>query len=271
MFSVVIPAYNCEKTIIESLNSVLNQTRIDLIEEIIIVNDGSTDNTEEIIKQYIGAHKTVDIHYISQRNKGVSAARNTGIRFAKAEWIALLDSDDVWLSHKIERQANVIKGNNNIVFLGAAYPLYIFLKKYKEGVFNLSANQLCFRYTPSTPSVVFKRRVGIKLGLFDEKIKYGEDINFFQRFIKLNSYYIMAENIIKISIGKRYYGETGLSSHLKEMHIGRRFNTRIMFEEGMITRLYYILISIFNEVKYVRRLIIVNWSKFINELKIPGV
>lgn len=264
MFSVVIPAYNCERTITESLNSVIEQTRIDLIEEIIIVNDGSTDNTEKIIKDYIDGHKEFDIRYISQSNKGVSAARNIGIRLAKGEWIALLDSDDVWMRNKIERQAEVIKDNEEIVFLGADYPLYIYFKKYKSGLFNISAKQLCFRYTPATPSVVFKRGKGMEMGLFNENMRFGEDANFFQRFIKINSYHILAEKLIKTSVGKKYYGESGLSSHLKEMHRARCLNAKIMYKEGMITSLFYIFISIFNEVKYVRRSIMVILSKIKN-------
>ena len=109
MFSVVIPAYNCEKTIECVIESVLSQTAFDLIDEVVIINDGSTDGTENIIKNLIENKKLGDlIHYVYQENHGVSYTRNKGIELAKAEWIALLDSDDIWLSNKIERQAEVI-------------------------------------------------------------------------------------------------------------------------------------------------------------------
>lgn len=263
MFSVIIPAYNCEKTINETLNSVINQTRIDLIEEIIIVNDGSCDNTEAVARKYISTHKDIDIKLVTQDNLGVSAARNRGIKMARAEWIALLDSDDIWLSNKIERQEEIIRSNRDIVFLGSAYPLKIYFKKYMSGLFNLSAQQLCFRYTPSTPSVVFKKETGIRLGLFDENMRFGEDINFFQRFLKLNSYYVLAENLIKISIGKRYFGEYGLSSNLREMHRGRTINTMQMYKDGMITKNYLLFILVFNELKFLRRAILVKFSRLV--------
>lgn len=271
MFSVIIPAYNCEGTITETLNSVLNQTRIDLIEEIIIVNDGSSDNTEAVVQQYISTHKETYIKLFNQDNLGVSAARNKGIKMANAEWIALLDSDDIWLNNKIERQAEVIRGNQNIVFLGSAYPLKIYWKKYVSGLFNLSAQQLCFRYTPSTPSVVFKREVGVKLGLFDENMKFGEDINFFQRFLRLNSYYVLAENLIKISIGKSYFGECGLSSNLRAMHKGRTINTMQMYRDGMITKRYLIFTLVFNELKFLRRVFLVNFSRLVYWIKRKSV
>ena len=97
-------AYNCENTITQSLDSVMNQTRGDLIEEIIIVNDGSTDSTDEVISKYSLEHLDININYIRQGNHGVSHARNTGIMCAKSEWIALLNSNDVWMPNQIERQ-----------------------------------------------------------------------------------------------------------------------------------------------------------------------
>ena len=109
MFSVVIPAYNCEKTIERVLDSVMAQTRFDLITEIIVINDGSTDNTDAIIKDYIKRKQGNKINYIIQENHGVSYTRNKGIRIAEGEWIALLDSDDIWNPVKIERQYEVIE------------------------------------------------------------------------------------------------------------------------------------------------------------------
>ena len=109
MFSVVIPAHNCAKTVTQVLDSVKNQTRADLIEEIIIINDGSTDETAAVISQYVAKHPTMPIVFMNQENLGASATRNKAIRMAKAEWIALLDADDLWMSHKIERQYDLRK------------------------------------------------------------------------------------------------------------------------------------------------------------------
>lgn len=108
MFSVVIPAYNCENTIVATIDSVLRQTRIDLIEEIIVVNDGSEDQTEKIVNDYMlgceRKYQYINFVLISHPNKGVSYTRNRGILISKAEWIALLDSDDIWVENKLERQ-----------------------------------------------------------------------------------------------------------------------------------------------------------------------
>ena len=253
MFSVVIPAYNCEKTIYDSLDSVISQTRVDLIDEIIIINDGSLDNTKRIIEDYIADHSNFNFVYINQDNKGVSATRNEGIRRAKGEWIALLDSDDIWLKEKIERQYEEIAKNDSILFLGSEYPLKVFFKKYRSGVHKLNAKQLCFRNLPPTPSIVFKRNIGISLGLFDENMKYSEDINFFQKFLRLDSYYILAENLIEISIGKAFFAASGLSSNLKEMHKGRDKNTVALYKDGLISWPYLVIMLGLNQVKYFRR------------------
>ena len=93
MFSVIIPVYNCEKTIRQVLDSVRRQTRFDLVEEIIVINDGSLDRTGEVVADYISSHPAMKIQYLRHKNHGVSYTRNRGIRAAKAEWIALLDGD----------------------------------------------------------------------------------------------------------------------------------------------------------------------------------
>lgn len=138
MFSVVIPVYNCEKTIERVLDSIKDQTRFDLIEEIIVLNDGSTDRTDQIITDYLSRHPALPIIYLKHPDRGVSYSRNRGIRAAKAEWIALLDADDVWVGHKLERQAQIIREHADICFLGAQAPLKILLRK-RRGLCRLTA------------------------------------------------------------------------------------------------------------------------------------
>jgi glycosyltransferase involved in cell wall biosynthesis len=90
--SVVIPTYNCSKYLIGAIDSVLNQTYSNL--EVIVVDDGSKDNTKQILGPYIDSKK---IKYFYQENKGPSSARNKGIREAAGKYIAFLDADDLWL------------------------------------------------------------------------------------------------------------------------------------------------------------------------------
>jgi glycosyltransferase involved in cell wall biosynthesis len=259
MFSVVIPAYNCENTIEKTLNSVKSQTRFDLIDEIIVINDGATDGTDRIIKKYISENKDMNIRYIIQDNHGVSYTRNKGIRIAEGDWIALLDSDDLWKHNKIERQYEMIQQNPNMLFLGSTYPLKILVGK-KRGLYKLSAKQLCIRSMPTTPSVVFNRKAGIELGLYNEKMRYCEDINFFQKFLLKDSYYILAEDLVEISIGKDFFAQTGLSSNLKEMHRGRNKNTMELYRLGLISFPFMITMQMMNQLKYIRRVLIKKYA-----------
>src|ERR1700691_732220 len=98
--SVVVPAYNAAVYLPHAIDSVLAQTYPDW--EIVIVDDGSTDNTCAVVDSYRPTLQD-KLQYIHQPNRGVSAARNTGIRAARGQFIALLDGDDVWLPHRLER------------------------------------------------------------------------------------------------------------------------------------------------------------------------
>jgi len=108
MFSIVIPLYNKEQSVNNTLQSVLNQTFTEF--EVVIVNDGSTDNSVEKVE----AFNDPRIRLIHQANAGVSAARNKGIKEANYEWIAFLDADDLWMEDKLEFVRNAISFNDKI-------------------------------------------------------------------------------------------------------------------------------------------------------------
>ncbi len=98
LISVIIPAYNCQGTIVETLGSVFQQTYSNM--EVIVVNDGSTDGTLEILKNFQDSR----LQIVTQPNAGVSVSRNRGINLAKGDFIAFLDADDLWLSNKLIEQ-----------------------------------------------------------------------------------------------------------------------------------------------------------------------
>lgn len=112
--SVVIPAYNADKYIGRAIDSVLAQTLAP--HEVIVVDDGSTDNTAQIVAQYQSKVK-----YILQENAGASVARNTGIKDADGEWIAFLDADDEWLPNKLQLQINNLRQHPDLVWTTANF------------------------------------------------------------------------------------------------------------------------------------------------------
>jgi len=104
MVSVTIPVYNAGEAICRAIDSVLAQTFADY--EIVVVDDGSTDNTAELVKEY-----GEKVKYIYQENAGESVARNTGVAAAKGKWVAFLDADDEWLPDKLKRQMELLARN----------------------------------------------------------------------------------------------------------------------------------------------------------------
>ncbi|HCY05835.1 MAG TPA: hypothetical protein DHS57_00665 [Erysipelotrichaceae bacterium] len=114
LFSIIIPAYNASKHIENAINSVVKQPFFDY--EIIIVNDGSKDNTLEIVNKL--ASKYMNIRVIAQSNSGASIARNNGIRHAKGEYIFFMDADDVIVENSLEKISNILNENKPDILIG---------------------------------------------------------------------------------------------------------------------------------------------------------
>jgi teichuronic acid biosynthesis glycosyltransferase TuaG len=107
--SVIIPVYNSEEFINSTLDSVLNQTYKNI--EVVIVDDCSTDNTEDIINEYLLKNRNI-IYYKLENNSGAAIARNKAIELANGRYIAFIDSDDIWYPRKIEKQLEFMKEKN---------------------------------------------------------------------------------------------------------------------------------------------------------------
>ena len=177
--SVIIQTYNRIKLIERAINSVLNQSH--MVNQIIIVDDGSTDGTKEIIKE-----KYPQITYIYQNNKGVSAARNIGINKTHCNWISFLDSDDTWHQDKIEKQIQKINENPDTLICHTDEIWYRYdkiqnqqkkHKKFGGYIFNQ-----CLPFCIISPSsVMINRKVFNEVGLFDEKLPSCEDYDMWLR------------------------------------------------------------------------------------------
>ena len=164
--SIIIPAYNSEATIIRALESIRKQTAIEQIMEVIVVNDGSKDNTAKLVNEYKEQNPKFPLILINKINGGVSTARNAGLKIAKGSWIALLDADDEWNSNKLQRQFDIIRKNPEIDFLGGNHvdrDIKILWKKITH-LYSPTVNELCIKMFPQTSTVVFKRKIYGKVG-----------------------------------------------------------------------------------------------------------
>jgi len=261
--SVIIPMFNSEHTIIRSLESIRNQTMFELISEIIIVNDGSTDKSLDIVSRYANSYKEMPIVIINKLNGGVSSARNVGMRLAKNDYIALLDSDDEWLSNKTEIQMNIMNKHPDIDFLGGDYNgvrLRIFFKKIDK-LYKANLKDLCLKFFPVTPTAVFKRSIIEGIGYFDEKQKFAEDGNYFLKICANYNYYHLPIQMVNCGGGKPVFGFNGLSANLKGMYEGNVKNIKELKKDLKISTSFYIFLRIFYWVKYLRRILMTIWRR----------
>lgn len=257
--SIIIPAYNAEDTILSAINSVLNQTILQCLKyEIIIVNDGSIDNTQKILTEYKNNHPSVNLKVILQENQGVSSARNNGIKISQYEWIAFLDSDDIWLSNKLENQINMINKYNDVDFIGCARnneDLAIFGKKIKS-FYKANIHDLLIKMFPQTSTALVKKSLLLKVGLYDEMMSHGEDGDLWIRLCANGNFYYMPESLVITGGGKSNFGEKGLSANLKKMHLGYLKIILKCRGSNKINTTSYILYYLFYNLKYLRRLLI---------------
>jgi glycosyltransferase involved in cell wall biosynthesis len=177
LISVIIPTFNRANFITKAIDSVLAQTYTNY--EIIIVDDGSTDNTKDILKPYLDK-----IRYIYQPNSGVSAARNVGIMTAIGKWIAFLDSDDRWHVKKLEMQMHLILNNNIKVCFSdvivehetGLIDISFSIEGHKNRVFDDPFDLILDITTcPMLSTMIIEKLLLMSNGCFDENMKVAED------------------------------------------------------------------------------------------------
>ena len=197
LVSVVIPNFNYSKYVCEAIDSVISQSYKNI--EIIVVDDGSTDNSVELISQnYPG------IKLIVKENGGVSSARNLGITESKGEYICFLDSDDVWNEKKIERQLEVALGNKSLFvytgFTACDYELISyqrFLPRFHGDC------QIYYRLKPTsaiallgTSTAMISRELMSEVGFFDTDLKTSADWDFMRRLSKIAFFDFVSDSLV---------------------------------------------------------------------------
>lgn len=191
LISVIIPTYNRAEMLKEAMQSILNQTYQNF--EILVIDDGSVDNTKEIVQSY----KDKRINYIWQEHSGLSPrARNTGIKIAKGMYIALLDSDDIWLPRKLEEQLKAFEENQDILVV-ATNSVYFSDGLNYINIFSFKKNRIItFRETLrmciiNNSSVLIKKDVIEAIGYKDENCRLMSDYDYWLRLLKYKDKSIM--------------------------------------------------------------------------------
>jgi len=193
--SVIIPTYNGSKFIKETIESVLSQTI--LPKEIIVVDDGSTDDTKNILKTY---HNHV--RYIYQKNAGSAAATNTGIKASSGDFLAFLDHDDIWHPKKMELQLALLLNNKH---LKAAFCLFDIFSKENSIVINNSSNKGFLR-----SCLFIEKEFLAKIGFLDESLSVSESIEWVMRIVEKKKFGMVEEVLVNRRL---HVGNTSLQNY----------------------------------------------------------
>lgn len=208
--SVIMPVYNAEKTIERAILSIINQTYNNI--ELILINDGSTDGTESIIKKYIQKENKIDIKYYFQKNSGPSIAKNLGIDMAIGEYILFVDSDDTISENYIE---SLVMNQKEDTLIGASYKIIRDTEKNNNGIIitnkiydirNEILNDLVIGNLNGFIVLYLFNKEKMKKIYFEKDIRYMEDTLFLIEYIINNN----INNIIYLKdIYYNYYQTDG--------------------------------------------------------------
>lgn len=243
--SIIMPAYNSEKYIAQAIESVLNQSHTNW--ELIIINDCSTDNTEQIIKKY--QQKDAEDKRIKQinltQNKGVANARNTGIQNAKGKYISFLDADDIWQKEKLYKQIQLLKSSNADIIYTAYHMIDETGKIIKE---RQVKETLYLKDLLKENSIIFSSVVCKKVSIVNKNFKsewYHEDYVFL------------------LDLAKEEKNFKGINESLMQYRVhksGRSFNKQTaakyrwkIYREylgmGLLQSLYYFAVYVWNGIR----------------------
>ncbi len=246
LISIIIPAFNCESTIEETIYSVINQTIKNI--EIIVINNNSTDNTlNKVIK--ISDNR---IKIYNCKKQSPAAARNLGIKYSSSDIIAFIDADDIWFRNKLEKSLLALKKYDFVY-----HDLYIYKKKNFKFIYKGIAKTRLFSYPVkrdlilngngiNTSSVVVKKSLLYKAGLFDENenLFAAED---YDLWIKISEYTESFKKI-KETLGKYIITGNNITNHQRRYtytkELNRKYNSYLKkeFNSDMVPWMAYNLV-----------------------------
>ncbi len=212
--SVVMCVYNDEKNIGKSIESILNQTFSDF--ELIIIDDGSTDKTAEVLESYVKKDSRIKVFH--KENSGTTASANFGISLACGEYIARLDSDDISYPHRLQTEVDWLDKNPNVALIGGGADM-IDQDDNIIGRRNIKTNNpkrtILYRNIYQQSDVMFKKSVFNSLGGYREKFKNGEDYDLWLRISEV-------ADIIKINdlLGQWRLNAGGYSFSRRQEQLG---------------------------------------------------
>jgi glycosyltransferase involved in cell wall biosynthesis len=246
--SIIIPVYNSKLTIIDCLGSVLSQNYKEY--EIIIIDDGSNDGSADIITAYLMSYSGF-YKLIKQANSGPSAARNTGIRNAKYDTIAFLDSDDIWAPWHL----------SDLLRYYVEYPEYPIISctkgdfSKKPGYAIINFKKMLYKCYIYSSCMIIRKNI-IEKYYFSESQKYSEDYGLWLDIASSGyNFLVLAQCSARPNPQKRTHNIRGLSGNIWQMEYGELSNYKHLLDRQKIIMVHYIIICTFSFLKYINRII----------------
>ena len=181
LVSIITPVYNGEHYLLEAIESALAQTYQNF--ELLIINDGSTDSSAEIVKPFLKDSRVI---YIEQQNLGVAAARNAAIKLSKGKYIGFLDQDDLWLNNKLEVQVAVLELNASVSFVHSSHDVVDAQGNTTEYDLIARVSGYCFeelfkKNRIAVLTVLIRKTIFEEIGLFNEQLSGVDDYDMWLR------------------------------------------------------------------------------------------
>jgi glycosyltransferase involved in cell wall biosynthesis len=262
---VIMPIFNSGRKAINGIRSILAQTNV-VVQEIVVVDDGSTDGSADFIRN---AFLDVDtpVNIISILNGGAANARNYGMENCCCDLYAFLDSDDTWLSDKLEQQIPFFT-DPSVGMVGCLTTmggLHSLSSSRSRAFTFISLRQQLFKNYFQTSTVVVRRSVVESVGPFPSNQRHAEEGDFFNRIVAKYQCVLLKEVLVDYGSGKHGFGASGLSANLVAMEKGELQNILRTYHRGECG---FVLISIavsYSLVKFIRRFTVT----FIRRLRSP--
>jgi glycosyltransferase involved in cell wall biosynthesis len=226
LVTAIIPTYNRKEYLENAIQSVANQSYSNI--EILVIDDGSYSNYAQSV-----CDKFSNCYYLYKENGGLSSARNYGINLAKGEYIAFLDDDDYWLETKIEKQVEILLKNKDIDCVHSSAAVIDENDKLTGDIIGASPNKINKRsgyvfwnalgtWVVKSPTPLIRKTVFQSDLLFDESIKVGEDVDFYQRMFYRHKVFYFDEPLA-------FYRE-----YASQDRLSKKFEKYIGIEEKML-------------------------------------
>jgi len=235
--SVIIPTYNSSHTILRCLDSVLSQTHRP--SQVVIIDDASTDNTVNLLSNYISSSPLNIILYVNKTNHGPAYSRNRGWDYSTQPFIAFLDSDDEWHPQKLQYQYSLISSSDSISAVATGFSLYNPVPLTSRPNYTRVSPLLALLRNPFvTPSVIMRTSIGLR---FPNRQYYMED-HFLWCQLLLQQYLVLYIDFPFVILHKPLLSAHGLSSSFLLMEAAQYRNLLDLYKSANLPLLLLIVL-----------------------------